>query len=95
MRPNRFIKKTAVITRSKMMQIIQTQSTQEALKILQSARENKWEIRVSDSGNLRVATCTDRFKSGLTALIHPDRKRTDWKRLQRLMMNFFMVCHHS
>lgn len=60
------------------MTSIAKQNTIEALNIYHKAHVNKWEVRVSESGNVRIASWTDRFKSGFRAIFNPYRKRTDW-----------------
>jgi len=59
------------------MTSIAKQNTIEALNIYHKAQTNKWEIRVTD-GNVRIASWTDSFSSGLKNFFIPNRKRTDW-----------------
>lgn len=66
------------------MNSIPKQNTIDALRVMQGAYGNKWEVRVSDSGNVRIASWTDRFKSGFTALINPSRVRTNWNEKAKL-----------
>jgi hypothetical protein len=60
------------------MTSIAKQNTIEALNIYHKAQTNKWEVRVSESGNVRIASWTDRFKSGFRAIFNPRRERTNW-----------------
>ncbi len=60
------------------MTSIAKQNTIEALTIYHKAQTNKWEVRVSESGNVRIASWTDRFKSGFRAIFNPSRERTNW-----------------
>jgi hypothetical protein len=60
------------------MTSIAKQNTIEALNIYHKAQTNKWEVRVSESGNVRIASWTDRFKSGFRAIFNPSRERTNW-----------------
>ena len=60
------------------MTSIAKQNTIEALSIYHKAQTNKWEVRVSESGNVRIASWTDSFSSGLQNFFIPNRKRTDW-----------------
>ena len=60
------------------MTSIAKQNTIEALTIYHKAHVNKWEVRVSESGNVRIASWTDRFKSGFRAIFNPSRERTNW-----------------
>lgn len=60
------------------MTSIAKQNTIEALNIYHKAQTNKWEVRVSESGNIRIASWTDRFKSGFRAIFNPSRERTNW-----------------
>ncbi len=60
------------------MTSIAKQNTIEALNIYHQAQTNKWEVRVSESGNVRIASWTDSFSSGLQNFFIPNRKRTDW-----------------
>ena len=60
------------------MTSIAKQNTIEALNIYHKAHVNKWEVRVSESGNVRIASWTDRFKSGFRAIFNPSRERTNW-----------------
>lgn len=60
------------------MTSIAKQNTIEALTIYHKAQTNKWEVRVSESGNVRIASWTDRFKSGFRAIFNSSRERTNW-----------------
>jgi hypothetical protein len=66
------------------MTSIAKQNTIDALTIYHKAHVNKWEVRVSESGNVRIATWTDRFKSGFRAIFNPSRERTKWDEKAKL-----------
>ena len=66
------------------MTSIAKQNTIEALNIYHQAQTNKWEVRVSESGNVRIASWTDRFKSGFRAIFNPRRERTNWDEKAKL-----------
>ncbi len=66
------------------MTSIAKQNTIEALTIYHKAHVNKWEVRVSESGNVRIASWTDRFKSGFRAIFNPRRERTNWDEKAKL-----------
>jgi|LauGreDrversion4_2_1035121.scaffolds.fasta_scaffold23243_4 hypothetical protein len=66
------------------MTSIAKQNTIEALNIYHKAQTNKWEVRVSESGNVRIASWTDRFKSGFRAIFNPRRERTNWDEKAKL-----------
>jgi len=66
------------------MTSIAKHNTIEALNIYHQAQTNKWEVLVSESGNVRIASWTDRFKSGFRAIFNPRRERTNWDEKAKL-----------
>ncbi len=66
------------------MTSIAKQNTIDALTIYHKAQTNKWEVRVSESGNVRIASWIDRFKSGFRAIFNPSRERTNWNEKAKL-----------